>query len=303
MASELKELYSRCTLCPRMCGVDRNSGETGFCGMTSALVAAKASLHLWEEPCVSGKEGSGTVFFSGCCLKCVYCQNREIALGKSGKEITETRLTEIFLELQAKGANNINLVTPTHYLPHIVGALRHAKASGLSVPVVYNTGGYERPENIKLLEGLVDVWLPDFKYMSPEIAEEYSSAPDYSEYAKLSLAEEVRQAGKPAFDGRGMMTRGVIVRHLVLPGHTEDSKRIIRYLHETYGDDIYISIMNQYTPLPVMKAHPLLSRKITDEEYREVVDYAVDIGVENGFIQDDETAEESFIPPFDNSGI
>lgn len=296
-------LYKNCRLCPRECGVDRLNGEIGFCGKTAELSLARAALHMWEEPCISGEEGSGTVFFSGCCLRCVYCQNREIAIGDSGKTVSPQRLEEIFFELQAQGANNINLVTPTHYLPHIVSALRSAKNKGLKIPVVYNTGGYEKPESIRLLDGLVDIYLPDFKYFSAELGETLSFASDYTDHAMSSLDEMVRQVGKPVFDDRGMMKKGVIVRHLVLPEQVEDSKKVLKYLYETYGDDIFISIMSQYTPLEAMKDHPYLSRKLTNAEYDEVVDHAVDLGIENGFLQDGEAAEESFIPPFDNSGV
>lgn len=296
-------LYENCRLCPRECGVNRLGGEVGFCGKTAELSLARAALHMWEEPCISGEEGSGTVFFSGCCLRCIYCQNREIAIGDSGKSVDNRRLEEIFFELQAQGANNINLVTPTHYLPHIVSALRSAKNNGLNIPVVYNTGGYEKPESIRLLDGLVDIYLPDFKYFSADLGKKLSFAENYTEFAKRSLAEMVRQVGKPVFDDRGMMQKGVIVRHLVLPDQVKDSKKVLKYLYETYGDGIFVSIMSQYTPLPAMKNHAFLSRKITDSEYDEVVDFAIDLGIENGFLQDGEAAEESFIPPFDNSGI
>ncbi len=299
----MMDLYKNCRLCPRECGVDRLSGEVGFCGKTAELSLARAALHMWEEPCISGDEGSGTVFFSGCCLRCVYCQNREIAIGDSGKPVDDRRLEEIFFELQAQGANNINLVAPTHYLPHIISALRSAKKNGLKIPVVYNTGGYEKPESIRLLDGLVDIYLPDFKYFSSELGKSLSFAENYTEFAKSSLAEMVRQVGKPVFDDRGMMQKGVIVRHLVLPEQVEDSKNVLKYLYKTYGDDIFVSIMSQYTPLDAMKNHPYLSRKLTEAEYDEVVDFAVDLGIENGFLQDGEAAEESFIPPFDNSGI
>lgn len=299
----MKNLYSFCGLCPRNCGVDRSSGQVGFCGKNSNLSLARASLHMWEEPCISGKNGSGTIFFSGCGLKCIYCQNREIALGNSGKEVTGKRLEEIFFELKAKGAHNINLVTPTHYIPHIIESLRSAKVNGLGIPIVYNTGGYEKEESIKLLDGLVDIYLPDFKYLSPLSGAEYSSAADYADYAKKSLSEEFRQVGSAVFDSDGMMKKGIIVRHLVLPGNTEDSKKILKYLYETYGNNIYISIMNQYTPMKSMKTHPLLNRKLTNSEYEEVVNYAVELGIENGFLQEDDAADDSFIPAFDNRGV
>jgi len=297
------ELYENCHLCPRNCSANRLNGEVGFCGKTAELSLARAALHMWEEPCISGDEGSGTVFFSGCCLRCIYCQNREIAIGDSGKIVDDRRLEEIFFELQAQSANNINLVTPTHYLPHIVLALRSAKEHGLKIPVVYNTGGYEKVEILKLLDGIVDIYLPDFKYFSSELGENYSFAPDYADFAKPAIEEMFRQVGKPVFDDRGLMKKGVIVRHLVLPGHTEDSKKVLKYLYETYKNNIFISIMSQYTPLSAMKNHPQLSRKLTDDEYDEVVNFAVELGIENGFLQDGEAAEESFIPTFDNSGV
>ena len=300
---------SKCTLCPRNCSVDRKEGKMGYCGQTDKLYVARAALHMWEEPCISGKEGSGTVFFCGCPLRCIFCQNHVIALGKEktgekiGKEITIKRLKEIFLELQEKGANNINLVTGTHYIPQIAEALRLAKAKGLVIPIVYNTGGYEKKESLCMLEGLVDIYLPDMKYVSGELSKEYSNAPDYFEVASIALEEMVRQVGEPEFDDRGYIKKGVIVRHLVLPGSTKDSKAVLEYLWNTYGNKIYISIMNQYTPMEQIKNHPLLSRKVTKREYQKVVDYALSLGWENGFIQEGETAKESFIPGFHGVGV
>ena len=292
-----------CTLCPRECGADR-SREKGACGTDSRLMVARAALHYWEEPCISGEEGSGTVFFSGCSLGCVYCQNREISDGRSGICIDAQRLGEIFLELQEQGANNINLVTAGHYLSALVPVLAKARENGLAIPFVYNTGGYEKKEAIRALSGLVDVYLPDFKYWSPQTAERYSRAPDYPEVAKEALDEMVSQTGEPVFDSRGIMQRGVIVRHLVLPGHTGESKKIIRYVHERYEGRVYLSIMNQYTPMPgIEKDYPELARRVRRREYDAVVDYAISIGVENGFIQEGDTAQGSFIPPFDHSGV
>lgn len=293
-------------LCPRNCGARRNAGEIGVCGQTDRLKAARAALHFWEEPCISGKEGSGTVFFSGCSLHCVFCQNRDISDGTAGKFITAERLTEIFLELQEKGANNINLVTPGHFAPQIARALAGAKEQGLRLPVVCNTGSYEYVETLKGLEGLVDIYLPDFKYMDSTLGRRYSHAENYSEVAKAALAEMVRQTGAAVFekgDEDGLIKRGTIVRHLVLPGCTEDSKAVIKYLYETYGNTIYISIMNQFTPMSGLEKYPEINRRVTKEEYEEVVDYAISLGVENGFIQEGETAEESFIPAFDGKGI
>lgn len=297
------EKLKTCTLCPRNCKVDRLSGKTGFCGANDKLYLARAALHFWEEPCISGERGSGTVFFSGCNLRCVYCQNAEISCMNAKKEVTIERLAEIFLELQEKGALNINLVTPTHYIPQILMALDQAKEKGLVLPVVYNTSGYESVEVLKSLEGYVQVYLPDFKYMSHELAQKYSRAYDYPDKVKMALDEMVRQVGTPEFSEDGIIQRGVIVRHLVLPNHTDDSKDVIKYLYERYGDDIFISIMNQYTPLEQVKMIPDLNRKITEEEYDEVVDFAISLNVENGFIQEGETQSDSFIPSFDFEGV
>lgn len=295
-----------CRLCPRSCGVRREAGEHGVCGQTDRLKAARAALHYWEEPCISGTAGSGTVFFSGCNLHCVFCQNRSISDGTAGKNITTERLSEIFLELQEKGADNINLVTPGHFVPQIAEALERAKKNGMSLPVVYNTGSYEYVETLRQMEGLVDIYLPDFKYMDDALGQRYSHAGDYSVVAKAAITEMVRQTGSAVFeygDEDGLMKRGTIVRHLVLPGCVEDSKAVIRYLYETYGDRIYISIMNQFTPMPGLEDYPEFNRKVTEEEYGEVVDYAISLGVERGFIQEGDTAEESFIPAFDGEGV
>lgn len=296
----------KCDLCPRKCLVDRKKGEKGICGQTENLKVARAALHFWEEPCISGDAGSGTVFFSGCPLHCVFCQNENIANGTVGKEISLERLVDIFLELQEKRANNINLVTPGHFVPQITKALDLAKQEGLKLPIVYNTSSYETVETIKRLEGYVDIYLPDFKYMSPGLSKKYSHAPDYAEVAKAAIAEMVRQTGKAVFvngDEDNLILRGTIVRHLTLPGCMEDSMQILKYLHETYGDMIYISIMNQFTPLSNLEKYPELNRRITDEEYETLVDYAIEIGIENGFIQEGNTAEESFIPAFDCEGV
>ena len=296
----------KCDLCPRKCLVDRKKGEKGICGQTENLKVARAALHFWEEPCISGDAGSGAVFFSGCPLHCVFCQNENIANGTVGKEISLERLVDIFLELQEKGANNINLVTPGHFVPQIVKALDQAKKEGLTLPVVYNTSSYETVDTIRMLDGYVDIYLPDFKYMSPVLSKKYSHAPDYAQVAKAAIAEMVRQTGKAVFvngDEDNLILRGTIVRHLTLPGCMEDSMQILKYLHDTYGDMIYISIMNQFTPLSNLEKYPELNRKITDEEYEALVDYAIEIGIENGFIQEGDTAEESFIPAFDCEGV
>ena len=295
-------MKNECSLCPRMCMADREI-TTGYCGVKNTLRVARAALHFWEEPCISGEEGSGAVFFTGCNLRCVFCQNFQIARAEQGKEITVERLSEIFLELQAQKANNINLVTATHYVPQVVCALKRAKEQGLNIPVVYNCGGYESVETLKMLEGLVDIYLPDFKYVDTERAKRYSRAENYPEVAKTALAEMVRQQPEAQFDDREMMKKGVIVRHLMLPGGIKDSKAVVKYLYETYGDQIYISLMNQYTPLPHVEEYPEINRKVKKFEYDRRVGYAISLGVENGFIQEGETAEESFIPAFTNEGV
>lgn len=295
-------MKNECSLCPRMCKIDRES-TTGYCGVKNTLRVARAALHFWEEPCISGEEGSGAVFFTGCNLRCVFCQNYHIARAEQGKEITAERLAEIFLELQGQKANNINLVTATHYVPQVITALQQAKTQGLAIPVVYNCGGYERVETLKMLEGLVDIYLPDFKYMDPERAKRYSHAENYPEIAKDALAEMVRQQPAAVFDERGIMTKGVIVRHLMLPGGIKDSKAVVKYLYETYENSIYISLMNQYTPLPHVESFPEINRKLKKFEYDRLVDYAISLGVENGFIQEGETVSESFIPAFTNEGV
>lgn len=297
-------LMSDCTLCPRKCHVNRQAGQVGFCGQTAELTAARAALHYWEEPCISGSAGSGAIFFSGCNLQCVFCQNHDIALGKNGKIISFRRLTEIMMELQDKGAANINLVTGTHFIPQIALALSAAKTLGLIIPVVYNTSGYEIPSSLRLLEGLVDIYLPDLKYFSSALSADYSHAADYFQHASTAIAEMFRQTGTPVMDpDTGLMRRGVMVRHLLLPGETKDSKKILRHLHEAYGNDIYVSIMNQYTPLKHVEQIPALNRKVTEAEYSRVLVFAERLGIEQGFYQEGEAASESFIPAFDGEGL
>ena len=296
-------LLEDCTLCPRKCHAARLNGQHGICGMDGTLRAARAALHMWEEPCISGKKGSGTVFFSGCGLRCRYCQNREIAIGDSGREISVQRLSEVFLELQQKGAANINLVTGVHYVPQIILALKEAKAQGLILPVVYNSSGYEEVGTLRLLEGLVDVYLPDFKYMEEELAGKFSSAADYPHTARKAVEEMVRQTGECCFDARGYIKKGTIVRHLILPGHTKNSIKVLDYLYHIYGDKIYVSIMSQFTPVHEDDKYPELNRTLTRREYDKVLKAAVEIGIEKGFFQDGETARESFIPAFDYEGL
>lgn len=289
-----------CNLCPRKCNIDRTS-KPGFCSAYDVLRLARASLHMWEEPCISGENGSGTVFFCGCNLKCVYCQNREISLNSKGKEISVERLSEIFLELQQKKAHNINLVTPTHYTPQIISSVSLAKEKGLNIPVVYNCGGYENLQQIKDLKNTVDIYMPDFKYFDSDLAQKYSSAEDYPDIVKRILDEMVKQK-ELIFDDDGMMKQGVLVRHLILPGYLENSKKVLKYLNENYGDRIIISIMNQFTPSGLEK-YPEINRRVTKDEYDEIVSYAISIGIDNAYIQEGETALESFIPEFDNSGL
>lgn len=298
---KLKAMMQQCCLCPRGCLADRGKGEVGYCGETECVRVARASLHMWEEPCISGKHGSGTVFFTGCSLRCVYCQNSNIAFGDIGVNLTIEQLAELFLLLQNKKAENINLVTPTHFVPQIVQALIISKKNGLNIPIVYNTGSYETVENLKKLEGFIDIFLPDMKYKDSKIAEKYSNAPNYFAYASKAIAEMVRQIETPIFTGT-LMKRGVIVRHMVIPGNTKDSKAIIKYLYETYGDKIYLSIMNQYTPQKKLDKFPELQRKVTQREYEKVIDYAISIGINYAYIQEGETAEESFIPDFNDHG-
>lgn len=262
---------------------------------------ARAALHFWEEPPISGTRGSGTIFFSGCSLSCVFCQNREISRGRTGKTVSIDRLAEIMCQLQTEGAHNINLVTPTHYIPSIAEAIRQARADGLNLPIVYNTGSYDNVSALKMLDGLVDIYLPDFKYFISRAAHTLSNASDYPTVAKAAIAEMHRQVGDPIFDEDGIMRRGVIVRILLLPGHVAEAKLCLKYLLDTYGDKIYISLMNQYTPMPNMKAP--LDRRVTRGEYRQLTEYAEKIGFKNGFTQEFGTASESFIPPFDNTGI
>lgn len=294
--------YEVCRLCPRACGVNRVKGERGFCGMGVQPVVARAALHFWEEPCISGKNGSGTVFFSGCNLRCVFCQNQEISRGRTGKEISTDRLSEIFLELQEKGAHNINLVTGVLFTPSVAVALKQAKEKGLQIPIVYNCGGYESVEALHLLEGLVDIYLPDFKYWGCDVAERYSHAKDYPDRAKEALKEMVRQVGEPVFSPDGILQKGVVVRHLLLPGQRKEAEAILNYLYRTYGDDIYISIMNQYTPM-AQSSDKNLERKVTTYEYDKTIDFALNLGIKNGFMQEGNTASESFIPPFDLEGV
>lgn len=295
--------YENCLLCPRKCGINRSTGQTGVCGVSSEIKVARAALHYWEEPCISGKRGSGAVFFSGCSLHCVFCQNREISDGKEGKVISKERLSDIFIELAGKGANNINLVTPGQYIPDIVWAVNDAKSRGMKLPIIYNTSGYENVTELKLLEGIVDVYLPDFKYMDSTLSARYSRAKDYPSVAKQALSEMVRQQPDVVIDdSTGLIQKGVIVRQLLLPGHVNDAKAVLKYLYDTYHDHVYISMMSQFTPI-ALKDYPEINRTVTRREYERLVDYALEIGITNAFIQEGDVAKDSFIPAFDCEGV
>lgn len=295
--------YENCLLCPKKCGINRSTGQTGVCGVSSEIKVARAALHYWEEPCISGKRGSGAVFFSGCSLHCVFCQNREISDGKAGKVISKERLSDIFMELADKGANNINLVTPGQYIPDIVWAVNDAKSRGMKLPIIYNTSGYENVTELKLLEGIVDVYLPDFKYMDSTLSARYSRAKDYPSVAKQALSEMVRQQPDVVIDdATGLIQKGVIVRQLLLPGHVNDAKAVLKYLYDTYHDHVYISMMSQFTPI-ALKDYPEINRTVTRREYERLVDYALEIGITNAFIQEGDVAKDSFIPAFDCEGV
>ena len=267
------------------------------------MKVARAALHHWEEPCVSGEAGSGTVFFSNCSLKCVFCQNNDISQCAVGKEISNERLAEIFLELQNKGALNINLVTPTHYVPQIIEAVIIAKGRGLTLPILYNCSGYESLATIKLLKGYIDVYLPDIKYFENKYSVKYSNAADYFKYASEAVAEMVSQVGDPVFDENGIIKKGVIVRHMMLPGLLFDSKKIVDFLYKSFGDNIFISIMNQYTPNFKSSAYPEINRPLRSDHYDTLIDYALELGVKNGFIQEEGTSSKVFIPPFNLEGV
>lgn len=289
----------QCNICPRRCGADRENGSLGFCGASNKIRIARAALHFWEEPCLSGANGAGTVFFSYCNMKCVYCQNYRISTRGAGHEVSIGELAEIFLDLQSQGANNIDLVTPTHYALDIAEAVKKAKNSGLHIPVLYNCGGYESVETLKRLEGLIDIYMPDMKYYRDKYAMKYSSAPKYFETACAALEEMYRQTGAVVLDKNGIMQSGVIVRHMMLPGLMLDTKKIMDYLFDTYGNNIYISLMSQYTPLKNVERFPELNRKIDMKKYNSIVDYCMNRGMENVFIQEGSAAKESFIPCFE----
>ncbi len=293
--------YERCELCPRKCMVDRTSNIRGVCGMSRDVVLARAALHHWEEPCISGTRGSGAVFFSGCPLGCIYCQNREIALGRIGRKVTDERLFEIFLSLAEEGAHNINLVTATHFAPTVKTAIQTARSRGLVLPIVWNTSGYECVETLRMLSSCVDIYLTDYRYTDAETASMYSHAPDYPTVAWEAIAEMVRQTGPCKMNGEGILMRGTVVRILLLPGALLAAKLAVKRLWQTYGDTVFVSLMQQYTPMPGMQ--PPLDRRVTEAEYLSLVRYAESLGVKNAYVQEREAAEESFIPPFDYTGV
>ena len=289
-----------CTLCPRMCGVDRENGELGFCGMPAKLYAARAALHVWEEPPISGERGSGTVFFSGCSLGCGFCQNSEISQGRFGKEITTGRLREIFMELIAQGAHNINLVTPTHFLPKILPALEPK----LPVPVVYNCGGYERVETLRLLEGKADIYLPDLKFAEPGLAKALCGAEDYFPVAARAIDEMLRQVGPPAYGPDGMLKKGVVIRHLVLPGQVQNSLKVLDYIADHFPrGSVLVSLMAQFVPSGRLKNTPPFDRTVTQEEYEAVVDWLYMLGLEDGFLQEPSAATDEYLPDFSLEGV
>lgn len=298
-----KKWYRECTLCPRECGVNRLDGRKGYCGQSAVLRVARAALHFWEEPCISGKRGSGTVFFAGCPLGCVFCQNGQISRGEAGTAISVIRLAEIFVELQEKGAHNINLVTPTHYVPQIIEAIRIARKKGLAIPIVYNSGGFEKIETIQMLKGYVDIWLTDFKFMDVHLCRRYASEEGYSYYAAKALEAMYQISGPPVFDEDDMMKSGVIVRHLVLPGQSMDSRKIIEYIAEHYGDQVILSLMNQYTPIGTFEKYPELNHRVKRQVYERLISFTLEHGLDNAFIQEGPVASESFIPEFNGEGV
>ena len=298
----MTELYKRCSLCPRVCQVDRSKTD-GFCKSSDKIKVARAALHYWEEPCISGMDGSGTVFFSGCNLNCVFCQNYNISNDCFGKEISVDRLGEIFIELQDKGANNINLVTAVQYVPSIIEALDKVKHK-LNIPVVYNSGGYESVETLELLKDYVDIYLPDIKYFDSEISKKYSRAEDYFKRATEAVLSMIDNAGELKFNEKGIMQRGVIVRHMVLPSHYKDSIKILNWINENLPKDKFlISLMSQYTPFYKAEKYPEINRRVTTFEYNKVVDEALKLGLDKGYLQEKTSAKEEYTPPFDLEGV
>lgn len=303
MIESLDSLLVNCKLCAHSCGVNRLNGKTGFCRAGRNVRIARAALHFWEEPCISGRRGSGTVFFTHCNLRCVFCQNHPVSQQGTGREVSVDRLGEIFLELMAAGAHNINLVSPTHYAPHIMQALNISRHNGLSLPVVYNTNSYENVDTIRLLEGSIDVYLPDLKYYNDQYALKYSGVAGYFARATAAIEKMVEQVGAVKFNNEGLLVKGVVVRHLALPGLLFDSKKIIDYLYHTFGDNIYISLMNQYTPMNQAGHYPEINKPLLHKHYRGLIEYCQSLGIQNAFIQESGTASTEFVPSFDLKGI
>lgn len=293
---------SKCCLCPIKCGADRKNSK-GYCGGYENAKVALVSIHKWEEPSISGTKGSGTVFFSGCNMRCVFCQNHEISHSNFGKEISNERLAEIFIEQQNRNVHNINLVSGGHYIKNIVNALKLAKANGLAIPVVYNSNGYETVESLKMLDGLIDIYIPDIKYYSDEFAIKYSSAPNYFKTALNAVKEMYRQVGKNIFDDNGIMQKGIIIRHLVLPSLKNDSMKVMDAIKESFGDNVYVSIMSQYVPVYRASEFKEINRRITTYEYEKVTDYFLEIGLKNGYVQKRTSATSDYTPTFDLSGV
>ncbi len=298
-----RALLAHCALCPRECGADRVAGERGYCGAGYVPRVARAALHFWEEPCISGTRGAGTVFFSYCSLGCVYCQNAPLSRHGAGKDVSLERLSEIFLELQAKGAHNVELVTPTHYAPQAAFALERAREKGLGVPAAINCGGYEKPETVALFDGLAEIWMPDFKYADAETARRYSAAPDYPEKALAAIDEMVRRAGPPVLGEDGLLRSGVLIRHLLLPGGLAGSLKAVDLLWDRYGDDVILSLMDQYTPMGADPRFPMLSRRVPPRHYRALTDHAAELGVTRCYVQEGDSADAAYIPPFDGEGV
>lgn len=292
-----------CNSCPRNCNKNRKV-EAGFCGVTEQLKVARAFLHMWEEPCISGTRGSGTIFFAGCNLKCVYCQNFHISQEHFGKEITETRLGEIVTELVHKGAHNINLVNPSHYVQAIARMLRELKAAGkLTVPIVYNCSGYESVAALKTVEGLIDVYLPDMKYSEGDTSFKYSKAKNYPQVSQEAVLEMYRQVGSPVLDASGIIRRGLIIRHLILPGHTKESINVLNWISENVPKSVYVSLMSQYTPFYAAEKYPEINRPITRKEYERVVEHLYKLGLEEGYVQERQSADTQYIPDFNLEGV
>lgn len=287
-----------CRLCPRNCGADRTRGNNGYCRAGASAKIARSAPHMWEEPCISGENGSGAVFFSHCNMQCVFCQNYKISRLGMGYEITEAELAAEFLRLEGLGVHNINLVTPTHFVPQIIRTIDTAKSAGLSIPVIYNTGGYETVETIEMLNGYIDIYMPDIKYYSDEYAVKYSAAPGYFKTASAALEKMLEQTGANVFDENGMMQRGVLVRHMLLPGLLNDSKKIIDYVFNSCGDNVYLSIMSQYTPSGDLSRCGELNRRVNPRAYNALVDYCARKGIKNAFIQEPSSANSCFIPDF-----